>query len=237
MSTSLVVELLPEKSLKKLQNEYEILHLLYVRNYNQHRVAKWWRYFEMIHLNVRKILKKAYNMETSKKIRVREKLRMEAVNIARYMVRKKLFTKAFFEFNGIIALGQFVALGFALLGGTSSVFSLLNEIDGVQSSHFGVNSESKAETPVAGNDDDDLGVEVEIPQEKLKPSSFDLQVRESKPIKVDLFGKTKKKRRSEESKVKESKKLRDGIDSIFEDTTAKRKKKKKKKSAMDDIFG
>lgn len=41
---------------KSLLNEFQILHLLYHRNSNQHRVAKWWSYINIIHRHLRKIL-------------------------------------------------------------------------------------------------------------------------------------------------------------------------------------
>lgn len=238
-ATSIVVELMPLESLNKLQNEYGILHLIYVRSHNQHRVATWWKYLEMIHLNIRKILRKAYNMESAKKIRVKEKLRLEALAIARYMLRKKLFTKAFFEFNGIIALGQFITLGFGLLGVTSSIFSLLSEIDGIRDSH-GNKVQKKPEVLVTGDDEDDLGVEVEMPA--IEPpktiSSFDLNKIEPL-LKLELKAKRKKKRSNEEGQEKQAATEKDDIASIFGDTSSKKKKKKtkKSKSAMDDIFG
>lgn len=39
-----------------LLNEFRIIHLLYHRNKNQHRVAKWWCHFDILHRHLRKIL-------------------------------------------------------------------------------------------------------------------------------------------------------------------------------------
>lgn len=191
---------------------------------------------EMIHLNIRKILKRAYNMESAKKIRVKDKLRLEALAIARYMLRKKLFTKAFFEFNGIIALGQFINLGLALLGATSSIHSLLNEIEGLNYSNCKTNASKKTGTEITGHDDDDLGVEVEVATVET-PKVRDLEEDNGIPqFKLDLKERREKKRTAE-GREKRPKAEKDDMASIFGATGSKKKKKKKKKSAMDDIFG
>lgn len=234
-ATAIVVELMPAKTLKKLQNEYGVLHLLFARNHNQHRVATWWKYLEMIHLNTRKILKKAYNIESAKKLKVKEKLRLEALAIARYMIKKKLFTNAFFAFNGIIALGQFVTLGLGLLGITSSIFSILSEIDGISDSSYKNNVQKDLKSSVTQENDDDLGVEVEMPSVEQSKSISNLEL--IPLMKLEAKDKPKKKRRHDEGKLKEPKAEQDDIASIFGETRTKKKKKKKNKSAMDDIFG
>lgn len=39
-----------------LLNEYGIIHLLYHRNLNQHRVTRWWSHLDILHRHTRKIL-------------------------------------------------------------------------------------------------------------------------------------------------------------------------------------
>lgn len=40
----------------ELLNEFWIIHLFYHRNKNQHRVAKWWSFLDILHRHLRKIL-------------------------------------------------------------------------------------------------------------------------------------------------------------------------------------
>lgn len=124
--------MLPNDKLEQLQNEYAILHLLYHRNYNQHRVAVWWRYFDMIHRGVRKVLRGIYEAQEAKKIRRREELEKEVAAVASHLLTR-VMGKAFYHFHSVIALGQFVNLGFVLVANLSALRSLLLEIEGVQS--------------------------------------------------------------------------------------------------------
>ena len=45
-----------EKMYNLLLNEYRLVHLFYHRNKNQHRVARWWSYLDILHRHLRKLL-------------------------------------------------------------------------------------------------------------------------------------------------------------------------------------
>lgn len=205
--------MLPNDKLEQLQNEYAILHLLYHRNYNQHRVAVWWRYFDMIHRGVRKVLRGIYDAQEAKKIRRREELEKEVAAVASHLLTR-VMEKAFYHFHSVIALGQFVNLGFVLVANLSALRSLLLEIEGVQSRRH------MQEKPLKSVkiDADDIGEEVTIDLVS-KPEPLP-EVRT-----IDLFEDIapKKRSREEPDSGKSEKK--------------KKKKKKKSKSAIDDIFG
>lgn len=205
--------------LKNLENEFGILHLLYHRNHNQHRVAVWWRYLDMVRRGIRKILRRIYDIQEAKKIKVRENLHKEAVQIASHLLTK-VFPKAFYEFNGIIALGQFINLGLALVGSLSSLHSQLSEIEGVQ--EFVKKKGAAVKEVAADIDENDVGVEIETIQVQAPPVDV-FAMEKAKPEKhsIDInsiFGEPKKKKKKTEKE-------------------GKKRKEKKKKSAMDDIFG
>lgn len=199
--------MLPKDKLEKLQTEYAILHLVYHRNYNQHRVALWWRHLNIVHRGVRKVLRGIYEAENAKKIKRREKLQSQVVLTANYLVLR-VMKRAYYHFNSVIALGQFVNLGFVLVASLSALRLLLMEIEGVGGRNV---MEEKIEVQ------DDVGEEVAYEQVSKAPepvTSIDFldEAREIKPKKA----KTDKK---------------------GDKNSDKKQKKKKKRSAIDDIFG
>ncbi|KAF3988726.1 hypothetical protein FT663_03209 [Candidozyma haemuli var. vulneris] len=204
--------MLPKEKLEKLQTEYAILHLVYHRNHNQHRVAVWWRHLSMLHRGVRKVLRGIYEIEEAKKIKRREQLQKQVVATANHLVLR-VMNRAYYHFNSVIALGQFVNLGFVLVASVSALRSLLLEIEGVGDRNVEVETK-KTEL------DDDIGEEVAY--ESVSTPSVDIK---PEPMVAMSFEEPKKepKKKTEKRKSKG-----DG---------EKKKKKKKSKSAIDDIFG
>lgn len=161
----------------------------------------------MIHRGVRKVLRGIYEAEETKKIKRREEIQGEVVLTANHLVLR-VMKRAYYHFNSVIALGQFVNLGFVLVASLSALRLLLMEIQGVGVRGRQVEPEEVAQV------EDDVGEEVvfelvsKAPPEPLM--SMDVMAEasiEQKP----------KKQKSEKGE--------------------KKTKKKKKKSAIDDIFG
>ncbi len=48
--------ILNSSQFQSLKSEFEILHLLYYRNKNQHRRSVWWKYLSILHRRSRRIL-------------------------------------------------------------------------------------------------------------------------------------------------------------------------------------
>lgn len=94
-----------------LVNEYQIVHLIYYRSRNQHRISTWWKYFSILHRKLRWVVD---NPEDGTTIRY---------------LRKRLLPKCYWEFNLMIALGQFINLGIALVGVVAKVDALLAELE------------------------------------------------------------------------------------------------------------
>lgn len=91
---------------KEFQSEVQILHLIYHRNKNQHRQAKWWKYFSILHrrCNQLVVLTNSKDHDNSTKI----------ASIAHYLVIK-LIPTCYNYFHGVITQGQFVSLGITLI--------------------------------------------------------------------------------------------------------------------------
>lgn len=202
--------LLTNEKIKELENEYEILHLVYHRNKNQHRQQVWWKYLNILHRYIRKLLKLNIDIERIKSNSKIKYKKDQIIEIVRYLSSRNVFRKAYYEFNGIIALGQFIGLGFTLVGLLSKIYNILMLIEGIKPKPIEstpTNETNKVTTKIVS---DDLGEIVEVDQILNEPHD-DAQKR-----KVD------------------------SIDDIFDmlpSKKSKKSKKKKKKNDIDDIFG
>lgn len=94
-----------------LINEYQIVHLIYYRSRNQHRISTWWKYFSILHRKLRWVVQHPDDGTTIT------------------FLRKRLLPKCYWEFNLILALGQFINLGITLIGVVAKVDALLAELD------------------------------------------------------------------------------------------------------------
>lgn len=245
--------------IERLENEFGILHLIYHRNHNQHRVAVWWKLLDMLHRNVRKILAKLRSINETKKILRKDRLYQEAVNIARHMVNKGLFKKASYDFNGIIALGQFVPLGLVLVANLSAIYTVVAEL-----ADANIGQLLKPAVPQKRNvcDPDDVGEEIHLSvplsldsidddsgslvgSKEPKKGDYDFAIEEKKTkrsksnyeksVKSETTETTEKHEITGMTRIekqKKSKKLKDK-----DSKENKTKKIKKKRSAIDDIFG
>lgn len=91
--------------MSSLQGEFDVLHLLVYRNRNQHGGSRWWKWLGMLHRHVRRVLR--------------------GERASREFIVRKLAPAAYREFMGVVQLGQFVGLGFALVGVLLRVVALL----------------------------------------------------------------------------------------------------------------
>lgn len=179
----------------------------------------------MLHRNVRKILLKLRAVDDTRKILHRERLRGEAASIARHMVRRGVFSKASYNFNGIIALGQFVTLGMVLVANLSAIHSILVELSDEYK------PKPAAAVTTAKPDADDIGEE--IPLRYATPTTAGLQ---EMPKSVDSTGQLVKN--AFEYRVsKDILKGKEKRDKKQKKKKGKEKKKTKKRNAIDDIFG
>lgn len=226
----------------QLKHEYGILHLIYHRNHNQHRVLIWWKYLNIIHRNIRKILKLLIDLELIKNSQKIRQKKQQILDIIKYLIKRKVFTKAYYEFNGVIALGQFVTLGLALLGNLSKIYCILRSFKGVD---MICKPNIIDEAPViyseqSGNDDlgeiIDLDKGSEYLQLKRKFAEDESKgTKETGINEIDDIFSTKKMKTKSKKKIGHV----DTMDDIFKNLKCsedKKKKKKKKRNEIDDIF-
>lgn len=109
----------PRDVLASLQQENRLIMLLFHRNKNQHRVAKWWKQFCTLKRVIRKLLN------------ILQKWHQSRQNELYYILNRfvKVYVKKmYYEFNGVIALGQFPTLGVVLIGHLSRIYHICKEL-------------------------------------------------------------------------------------------------------------
>lgn len=230
------ISVLPASQLLKLVSEFQVLHVVFYRFHNQHRVAVWWRYVALLHLKVRQIVIKAENIAVTKKIKARERLRAEACQIARYLIKKQIFKRLYYEVNSIIALGQFVTLGLALLGSLSALYPHILQIYQLAQSILPSRAPLRIQETAA---DDDLGEEIVFNSEDIKVETYRSPVLDAGP---EFLANESQYRK--DTLKSERQQTGEGAVALSSDKVKKSKSKKskkdkskRKKSAIDDIFG
>jgi ribonuclease MRP protein subunit RMP1 len=183
-------------ALEALQSEVQIIHLLYHRNRNQHRQAKWWKYFSILH---RRCMQLAHTPSTTE----------QTSAVATYLV-DKICPVAYRYFHGVLAQGSFVSLGIALVACLAKLRSLLVPL--IQRKQLRLLNEPLTTSTMQI---DDVGETVERPLEAVALEA--VAALPSTSSDVDTTKTTKK------SKIKNPKKSRkSAIDDIFGTrTTAK----------------
>lgn len=236
------MKLLTTDEVERLTNEYELMHLVYYRSKNQHRLLTWWKYLDIIHRKIRIVLKLLIDIDRIPNPEVIRYKQSQVVDTCNYLVNR-VFKTAYYKFNCIIALGQFIKLGFVLVGLCSRIFNILVNVKGIRSKSVVINQ-------VVVDTNDDLGEEIVESNENSETN----QTETDKPIesgKTDpnetsvASGSDKRSKstlletRSTIDEIGEISKSK-SIDEIFGGKvkkTKKDKKKKKNKSVIDDIFG
>ncbi|VEU22480.1 DEKNAAC103658 [Brettanomyces naardenensis] len=221
--------LLDHRSQEKLFNEFEILHLVYHRNANQHRTSTWWKSLNVLHRKLRQLLLMLLDVEeittngssrltkmkwnklgrirfTSKRYgkengeKIAGSIKRKVLKLASYMVHE-LLPKCYLMCYTILQTGEFITLGFALDGIVSRVYSILSGLvrEGLKTAR-----ESSATEAVTGAVTETV---TEAVAETMTSEDFGMPVEQPpaiEPIKT---------------------------------VVKKHKKRKTAKSTMDDIFG
>ncbi|AET39286.1 Rmp1p Ecym_4219 [Eremothecium cymbalariae DBVPG len=196
-----------------LNQEFRVIHLLYHRNKNQHRVSVWWKQFNMFKRSVAQVLEVLSKREKTQY----DWLKLDSL-VGKFLRRQQ--RRAYYEFNNVVALGQFVTLGVVLLGSLAKVCSIYRElvkVNGHCVTSFrcanGIHDKEMGMQPVI---DEELGEE--IPEDSF--SSLREVVR-IPPANMSSISKSE---------------VQSG-GGLTTKTTTKKRTKRSGKSAIDDIFG
>ncbi|KAK6463959.1 hypothetical protein DFJ63DRAFT_56977 [Scheffersomyces coipomensis] len=263
VKTAIPSRRITEDQLQILSNEYNILHLIYFRSKNQHRQSIWWKYLNILHRQIRNIMKLSVDslrIKPSKQDKISHKCH-QIDNLVHYLL-KKIFRKAYFEFNNIITLGQFISLGFTLVGLLSKLYTILIDISGQKGDKsldqlkLAMSSTIEKTLKVTGVSyigDDDLGEEI-ILEDVLVDNPKKRKAEEEEEEEEDVNGKVnvdvKVNDNNDKSKPKSdipsrttstinkaNKKIKKKKSNNYGQNSSSSKSKKSSKKTIDDIFG
>lgn len=234
---------LPRAQMDVLLQEQRLIALLFHRNKNQHRVARWWSQLSALKRAVRDMVDALQHING----RNLNMLYHTTTKFVRTQVRR-MYT----QFNEVIALCQFPTLGVVLVATLSRVFRLVTEVREFYAEEFAKfkqiqkPSAGKRDMPVDGAvaetvlpaGDEEIGevitesslqsaVPAPTPSEKKLPLDIAPARTEQKlPLDIPpIAPDSEMAPSSSHKKSKSSKKPKD------------KKRKKKSKSAIDSIFG
>ncbi|ODV88176.1 hypothetical protein CANARDRAFT_26329 [[Candida] arabinofermentans NRRL YB-2248] len=267
--------------LQKLFTEFEILHLLYHRNSKQHSSSKWWKHFNILHRKLRTVLSLTIDIDelsekkcitkvnmnnlkrqSFKRVKLTEKKSKKLIEIKEDQVRKvvkylvkKLLPDCYYGFFSIIELGQFITLGFTLIGLISRIYCSLIQFEGLDIGTRSANStEMKLMNPsedpkyaeIKGSvDHEDFGDVIDLEELKRTENletvkhndAQDHTISKKRPLKDAILSDSSERKKKKSAQVADNK-IGSSVDStLVTDNSKKKKKKKKASSAMDDIFG
>ena len=194
--------------IRSLEQEYRLILLLNHRNKNQHRAASWYGSFNEMKRNCGQIIK----LLSSKRLQAKRLRDVEWVKLHRLLQRAlfRQLKKWYWQFNGVIALGQFVTLGCTLVTLLANVRALYMKLWEGNNSEFircgcSMKNFPKAKDKQAMSSVEELG---NIIDEDIGDT-----IRENELVITPM------------------------PDSVPENGKKKKKRKKKNKSAIDGIFG
>ncbi|KAG5356886.1 Ribonuclease MRP protein subunit RMP1 [Yarrowia sp. C11] len=189
-------------------SEAEIIHSLYYRYRNAHHCADWFGPFSMLHRRVSQVAKWIVDLHAATKKRAPRLV--TAIKISIQKIQTRYLQPAFWSFYSVLALGQYVTVGFALLGAVARIGSLLAQVH-----------------PIPRTVGKVLDAAVKKGAEIMSDDIGEVLVRVSsdKPVKSDKPKKVLKDSSTKTAKVDKKSLMKMDIDDIFSS-----KKKSKKKS-------
>ncbi|KAL3231041.1 Ribonuclease MRP protein subunit RMP1 [Nakaseomyces bracarensis] len=195
----------------RLHQEYRVIYLLNHRNKNQHRVAIWWKWFNMMKRNVAGVVEVVQRISRSKKGPIDQDVRILYRLLHKFF---KMEDKLYYSFNGVIQLGQFMTVGIVLVGLLARVHTIYRELFDNHANRF-----------------QEIGC-IKVPQYSEKVDDY-------QPMDSEELGELIEESEVIEHTPKPIKKTAE-VNTVHDNAgkgDKKKKKKKKKTSAIDDLFG
>ncbi|RCK63311.1 Ribonuclease MRP protein subunit RMP1 [Candida viswanathii] len=144
---------------ESLVREYNGLFLLHHKSKNQHHHQKWFTHLNIILRTLRKIIKLQIDTQRTKRdVKRTEFKKKQIVALANKVIT--VSRDAYWAYNSILALGQYITLGFALVASLAKVYSLMLSIPGVNAKKPQLIASVSNGNVVNGTGEDDLGEEI-----------------------------------------------------------------------------
>lgn len=110
--------------LKLLRDDLDLIHLLFHRNKNQHRLLKWWQWIATLRRNLSKLLFE-HDLITTAKTTPNRNAAVANYKARLEFMRKIVVPSAYAAFGTVIAMKSFAPLGLVLTGVLARVWKII----------------------------------------------------------------------------------------------------------------
>ena len=115
--------------LKKLRDDLDLIHLLFHRNKNQHRLLKWWQWIATLRRNLSKLLFE-HDLITTAKTTPNRNAAVANYEARLAFMRRVVVPSAYAAFGTVIAMKSFAPLGLVLMGVLARVWWIIRPTEG-----------------------------------------------------------------------------------------------------------
>ena len=115
---------LDSAQLKLLRDDLDLIHLLFHRNKNQHRLLKWWQWIATLRRNLSKLLFE-HDLITTAKTTPNRNTAVANYKARLAFMRKIVVPSAYAAFGTVIAMKSFAPLGLVLTGVLARVWKII----------------------------------------------------------------------------------------------------------------
>lgn len=208
-----------KKLVVQLRQELRIVYLIYHRNKNQHGATVWWKQLNILKRNVAQAVRIIEGLVFRGVCHDKQLLKLHSLL---YSILKLQIKKMYYDFNGVISLGQFVTLGVVLIGNLARIYTVYMHIYDTLEEDFRrigcIKNNTSSVNPGMSDNEVREALESIADEEIGEEIGEDLET-------MAIFKST-----DDHSKVLAASGKKDN-------KYGKKKKQKKKKSAIDDLFG
>ena len=143
--------------LKLLRDDLDLVHLLFHRNKNQHRILRWWQWIGTLKRNLTKLLAE-HDLITAAKSTPARNAALEMYRARVAFMRKVVVPTAYTAFGTVIAMKNFAPLGMVLTGVLARVWKMIKpseeELAAERAAEVALSAEAETEMEM----DAELGV-------------------------------------------------------------------------------
>ena len=115
--------------LKQLRDDLDLIHLLFHRNKNQHRLLKWWQWIATLRRNLSKLLFE-HDLITAAKTTPNRNAAVANYEARLAFMRRVVVPSAYAAFGTVIAMKSFAPLGLVLTGVLARVWVIIRPTEG-----------------------------------------------------------------------------------------------------------
>jgi ribonuclease MRP protein subunit RMP1 len=145
------------EQIKLLRDDLDLLHLLFHRHKNQHRLLKWWQWFGTLRRNLNKLLAE-HDLVTAAKSTPQRNEALQRYTKRAEFLRRIVAPSAYNSFCSVIANKNFAPLGLVLTGVLGRVWKIIRPTEELEEERVDLGAEAVLKSSVTKEMDKEMGV-------------------------------------------------------------------------------